>query len=133
MNTMLIVEDDPAWRALYEVEFQDDFQVYAAVDGAQALAMVDWVQPDVIVLDLRMPRLSGVEFLRSLEARGVRTPVVVCSAFLPDGGRAGVPGLHTAPKSADMRQLRAAVRTALRAPWGASRPPLASSVAQLLD
>lgn len=130
MNTMLIVEDDPAWRALYMMEFQDRFAVFEAVDGLQALSMIDWVQPDIILLDLRLPRMSGVDFLRALDRKGIRTPVVICSGVLPDDGRPPFPGVHTAPKSADLRYVRSAVRAAVRAPWGVSRPPLGPTVTE---
>ena len=60
MTKMLLIDDDPAWRALYRMGFEGDFEVFEAVDGLDALAALDRVRPDVIVLDLRMPHLDGM-------------------------------------------------------------------------
>jgi DNA-binding response OmpR family regulator len=114
MRTMLIVEDDPAWRSLYTMEFQRDFCVFEAGDGLTALSMVSWVKPDVILLDLRLPRMSGTDFLRALQRKCIRAPVVVCSGLLPDQRHPPAPAVGAAPKSADMGPLRRAVERALR-------------------
>jgi len=114
MRTMLVVEDDPAWRALWAAEFQRDFCVFEAADGLTALSMVPWVKPDVILLDLRLPRMSGTDFLRALQRKCIRAPVVVCSGLLPDQRHPPAPAVGAAPKSADMGPLRRAVERALR-------------------
>jgi len=124
-GTMLIVEDDPAWRAMYMMEFGDHFRCYEAVDGVQALSMVDWVQPDIILLDMRLPRMGGAEFLRALDRKGVRTPVVVSTGWAEAGENARQAGVHVAMKTADLRHVRHAVREAVTAPWGADRRPAA--------
>ena len=82
MIKMLVVDDDPAWRALYRMGFEGDFEVFEAVDGLHALAALDRVRPDVIVLDLKMPHLDGMGFLRQIERRGLRAPVIVCSGAI---------------------------------------------------
>ncbi len=120
MATMLIVEDDPAWRSLYLMEFGQQFDIFEANDGLQALSMLDWVQPDVILLDLKLPRLDGQHFLEKMAEKGVRAPVVVCSGVIPEGS-AALPGVQMAPKSGDLRQVRSAVRTAIRAAGVVSR------------
>ncbi|MBI2525638.1 MAG: response regulator [Candidatus Rokubacteria bacterium] len=123
MTTMLIVEDDPAWRALYRMELGGQFEVYEAPDGLQALAMLDRVRPDIILLDLKLPRMDGHDFLRALDRRAVRTPVVVCSGMLPEDARSLFPGIRLAQKSADLRYVRGAIRDALGTRWQApSRP-----------
>src|SRR6188474_59446 len=109
MRTMLIVDDDPTWRSLYAMAFKPRFRIVEAEDGIEALGLLDRSQPDVIVLDLRLPRLNGLDFLRALERRGLRTPVVVCSGLVSEDGGFTVPGVKAAPKTADLRQLRAAV------------------------
>jgi CheY-like chemotaxis protein len=113
MRTMLIVDDDPAWRSLYAMEFKPRFRVVEAADGIEALGLLDRSQPDVIVLDLRLPRLNGLDFLRALERRGLRTPVVVCSGLVSDERGFAVPGVRAAQKTADLGQVRAAVDDAL--------------------
>ena len=120
MATMLIIEDDPAWRSLYLMEFGNQFDVFEANDGLQALEMLDWVRPDVILLDLKLPRLDGQNFLLRMAAKGVRAPVVVCSGALPEGV-ATPQGVQMALKSGDLRQVRTAVRTAVQAAGLVSR------------
>ena len=88
MRTMLIVDDDPAWRGLYSAEFKSSFRLVEAGDGIEALAL---------------------DFLRALERKGLATPVVVCSGLVSDDGGFTVPGVKAAPKTADLRRLRAAV------------------------
>jgi two-component system chemotaxis response regulator CheY len=58
-----------------------DFDTREAEDGAQALDVCRAEMPDVILLDLQMPRMSGVEFLRSLrrQARGTHPFVLICT------------------------------------------------------
>lgn len=114
MSTMLIIEDDPAWRSLYLLEFGKQFDVFEANDGLQALSMLDSIQPDIILLDLRLPRMDGRAFLRQLERKGVKAPVVVCSGVLPEGDPF-MTDLQVAPKSADLRYVRSAVRAAAEA------------------
>ena len=126
---MLIVEDDPAWRAMYMMEFGEHFRCYEAVDGVQALSMVDWVQPDIILLDMKLPRMGGADFLRALDRKGVRTPVVVSTGFADAGDSARRAGVHVAMKTADLRHVRHAVREAVTAPWGADRRPVQPSTA----
>ena len=89
MTKMLLVDDDPAWR-LSTGWVSRGTSNAEAVDGLDALAALDRVRPDIIVLDLRMPHLDGMGFLRQMERRGSKVPVVVCSgAFTTDS-----PALH---------------------------------------
>src|SRR3990172_6355772 len=125
MTTMLIVEDDPAWRALYQMELGSKLKVYEAVDGLQALSLLDRVQPDIILLDLKLPRMDGLDFLRAMDRKGIRTPVVVCSGMLPEDARALFPGIRLAQKSADLRYLLGAIRHTLGTGWQAPRRPAA--------
>lgn len=55
-----------------------------AADGRRALALVDELDPDVLVLDLRMPELSGVEVITTLRRRGARAGVLVLTTYDTD-------------------------------------------------
>jgi CheY-like chemotaxis protein len=109
MMKMLVVDDDPAWRALYRMAFDGHFEIFEASDGQQGLEALDAVDPDVIVLDLRMPRMDGLDFVRRLGNRGVRGSIVVCSGALDEGERRQLPGIRLASKSPDLRDLWAAL------------------------
>src|SRR5206468_12948495 len=103
MNRLLIVDDDPAWRALYRMVFEGEFDIFEAPDAAQALTMLREVDPGVILLDLRMPRMSGLDFIQRLDRSGVKVPIVVCSGALDDGEPLAVAGVLSAPKTPDLR------------------------------
>jgi CheY-like chemotaxis protein len=110
MDKMLVVDDDPEWRSLYRLEFEGRFEVVEATDGLQALSVLERLTPDIIVVDLRMPRMDGLSFLRQLQNRGMRLPVVLCSGML-EGVETPIPGVRLAPKSPDLRYLADAVRS----------------------
>jgi DNA-binding NtrC family response regulator len=116
MMKMLVVDDDPAWRALYRMSFEGDFGVFEAVDGLDALAALDQVRPDVIVLDLRMPHLDGMGFLRQMKQRGSKVPVIVCSGTFTMDRPPAIPGVFAAQKSPDLRNVRSALEAALPRP-----------------
>ena len=78
---VLVVDDEPGIRetvtAMLEIEGYD---VSEARDGAEALAQVEARQPDVILLDMRMPVLDGWGFAAELRARELAIPIVVMTA-----------------------------------------------------
>jgi len=116
MMKMLVVDDDPAWRALYRMGFEGEFEVIEAVDGLDALAALDRVRPDIIVLDLRMPHLDGMGLLRQMERRGLKVPVIVCSGMFTMDSPPAIPGVFPAQKSPDLRNVWSALEAALRRP-----------------
>lgn len=113
MARMLVVDDDPAWRALYRLAFEDRFEIFEATDGQQGLALLDSVSPDVILLDLRMPRMDGLDFIRRVDRAGAHPVIVVCSGTLNQGERPTIPGVLLTPKSSDLRDLWNALRSAV--------------------
>jgi CheY-like chemotaxis protein len=124
MTTMLVVEDDPAWRALYREEFGARFTLHEASDALQALALLSRIEPDLIVLDVKLPRMDGLDLLRVLVREGITAPVIVCSGAPPEsipdlGGRA-----RLVQKTADLRYLRGAVGDALGTSWRTPARPV---------
>jgi DNA-binding NtrC family response regulator len=82
MATILLVEDDHDIRTAYVYALtRAGFQVSEAGDGAQAIAMVESARPDVVVLDMLMPGLSGLDFLRQTQitSRFPQTKVIAFS------------------------------------------------------
>jgi DNA-binding response OmpR family regulator len=83
MATVLVVDDDPVILKLLEVNFEmDGFDVLAARDGDEALAVARASQPDVIVTDVMMPRSSGLDLLAALRSDPATKaiPVLLLSA-----------------------------------------------------
>ena len=113
MAKMLVVDDDPAWRALYRMAFESRFEIFEAGDGQQGLSLLDAVSPDVVLLDLRMPRMDGLDFIRRADRAGMHPAIVVCSGTLTDGERPLIPGVQLTPKTSDLRDLWAALRAAV--------------------
>ena len=82
-KTVLLVEDEePLRRVLRDLLEREGFEVVEAADGVQALDEIDRSAPDVLVLDLNLPRLDGYGVLSHLRARPstARLPVIVLTA-----------------------------------------------------
>jgi DNA-binding response OmpR family regulator len=82
-RTVLVVDDDPVILRLLEVNFEmEGFDVLGAVDGQAALELARAAHPDVIVSDVMMPRMTGLELVTELRAdESVRhIPVLLLSA-----------------------------------------------------
>ncbi|MFJ5229555.1 response regulator transcription factor [Kitasatospora sp. NPDC088391] len=81
-GSVLVVDDDAAIRRSLERGLRlSGFRVAVAEDGAVALARIAESPPDVLVLDVGMPGLSGTEVCRTLRGRGDDTPVLMLSAL----------------------------------------------------
>ena len=78
---LLLVEDSEKLRAALREQFVAlGWAVDEAGDGGQALGFIDAYPYDIVVLDLMMPRVDGISFLKQLRARGLNTRVLVLSA-----------------------------------------------------
>ena len=80
---VLFVEDDPAVAEMYKLKLElDGYQVEGAGDGEVALKMARTSLPDIIFLDLRLPKLGGLEVLEALRAdpEMQTVPVVILSS-----------------------------------------------------
>jgi two-component system chemotaxis response regulator CheB len=72
-------------------------------DGVECLAAVERLQPDVLLLDLEMPRMNGLEVLRRLAVSDPSLPVVMCSAYTEAGARATLEALACGAKDYVMK------------------------------
>ena len=80
--TVLVVEDDPNQRALYHEELSDEgYRVLAAGDGREALSLAREQCPDLVVLDINMPGMDGLDTLSHLLEINSRLPVVINTAY----------------------------------------------------
>lgn len=77
-KTVLIVEDDPSLSKMYSLKFETEgFRVVVAHDGADGLAKAAEENPSVILLDMMLPKYSGIEFLEQLKHHGKVTNVPI--------------------------------------------------------
>lgn len=80
---ILAVDDDQDILDLISISLQDDYEVFALKDPAQALDFLDYIEPDIAVLDIMMPKITGyhmLEEIRSASSRHQGTPVIFLSA-----------------------------------------------------
>ena len=119
---VLVVEDDLSILTGVSMNLRyEGYEVLQAQDGARGLEMAVTDAPDLIVLDVMMPRLNGYEVLRELRSRGVKTPVLVLSAKGME--RDKVLGLDLGAddyvvKPFGVAELMARVKAVLRRRWG---------------
>ena len=140
-RTILVADDDQDHLTLMrEVLGPLGFSVLTARDGATCLALVADLRPDLFILDLSMPGLSGWELLRALRAGAHgRTPVIVLSANVGDAvpGHADSAAMPDAilPKPFDLHRLLDEIERLLRLDWQAapveSEAPVAEAPAAL--
>ncbi len=82
MAKVLIVDDEPHLRLLYETELRRaGFETMTAGNAAQGLEFVDTMRPDLVVLDIRMAGMDGIEALQRILDRNNSIPVVLNTAF----------------------------------------------------
>ena len=78
---VLIVDDDPAARRLLDVRLRAlECEVVMAADGRQALVSIQKESPALVLLDLEMPLMGGMELLRTLRGNGIDLPIIVITA-----------------------------------------------------
>lgn len=85
--TIVIADDAPDIRMLVKavLDVEDDLEVVGeAADGLEAIEVVERTQPDVVLLDLSMPRMDGLEALPRLREVAPSSVIVVLSGFLND-------------------------------------------------
>ncbi len=84
MIRVLLADDTPEMRLLLRVTLESDgrFEVVAdASDGREVLALLEAHEPDLLVLDMAMPEMDGLEVLNEIRNRGLRLKVLAFSGF----------------------------------------------------
>jgi two-component system response regulator MprA len=117
VTRVLVVDDEPAVRVVLERALRLDYEVELAEDGRSALDRLALAPPDVVVLDVLMPHVDGLEVCRRLRAAGDRTPVLMLTAR--DAVDDRVAGLDAGAddylvKPFALKELQARVRALLR-------------------
>ncbi|NJL04026.1 MAG: response regulator [Chloroflexaceae bacterium] len=90
MSRVLVVEDDPEIRELVTTYLmQADFEVMTAIDGIEALRVVRSVQPDVILMDMGLPKLNGWQTTQRLRSRHdtANIPIIALTAYVLENER----------------------------------------------
>jgi two-component system, OmpR family, response regulator len=115
---ILLVDDEQPIQTLLSFPLQrDGYEVVQAADGAEALARFDEQIFDLVVLDVMLPRMDGLEVCRRLRAKGETVPIIMLTAKSEEidkvlGLELGADDYITKPFS--MREFRSRVKAALR-------------------
>jgi DNA-binding response OmpR family regulator len=118
VTRILVVEDDPAiLRGLSDNLKLESYEVVTAADGEAGDRLAHEAHPDLIVLDLMLPKLSGYELCRKLRSEGLTTPILMLTARGEEADRVlgldlGADDYVTKPFS--IRELLARIRARLR-------------------
>ncbi len=112
MKKILLVDDEENIRFIYGEEFlEEGYEVIAAKDGDEALALFASEQPDLVILDIQMPGINGVEVLRRMKTMKNDVPVILCSAYPEFKQNIGVwASEEYVVKSSNLDLLKEAVR-----------------------
>jgi two-component system, response regulator, stage 0 sporulation protein F len=84
MKRILIADDEEALQRLYKEEFEEEgYEVLLAGTGKEVLEMLGHPDqfPDLIIMDIRMPEMNGIETLRIIKEKYPQVPVILCSAY----------------------------------------------------
>lgn len=112
---ILIVEDDPNQRLLYQEELTDEgYQIVTAGDGREALKVAADFQPDLVVLDINMPVMDGLDALNQLLETNPGTPTIINTAYpgYQDSFSAWSADAYVV-KSSDLSELKATAKRLL--------------------
>ena len=127
MSCVLVVEDDTAiMLGLVDNLEAESYEVLTAADGLAAYCSIVDDNPDLILLDLMLPKLSGYEVCRRARAEGITTPIIMLTARGEEGDRVlgldlGADDYVTKPFS--MPELLARVRALLRRAYPSNELP----------
>lgn len=116
--TILIVDDEPPIRRLLRTSLgSQGFEVSEAADGRSALAEIDRLRPDLVILDLGLPDMDGLEVIRVLRDSGNAVPILVLSSRTDEKGKVEALDLGAddyVTKPFGSAELFARIRAALR-------------------
>jgi two-component system, cell cycle response regulator DivK len=86
-HKLLIVEDSDLNRDLLLQIFEDSYDIEIALDGESAVEMASAVQPDLILMDIGLPGLSGLDAVRAIRARAVSVPIIAVTSRVMPGDK----------------------------------------------
>lgn len=82
MKTILVVDDDENIRLLLEAELTlEGYEVILADGGLKALRKIKWEAPDLVILDIKMPDMDGLETLTTIREKNKELPIIICTAY----------------------------------------------------
>lgn len=82
MKKILLIDDEESIHLLYREELEEEgYEVHSALSGEEALDKVGIIKPDLVILDINMPGMNGIDVLRRLKEMNSKMPVILSSAY----------------------------------------------------
>ena len=82
MKKILVVDDEDSIQIVYREEFEDEgYEVISALNGEAGLEKFQEERPDLVILDIRMPGMGGIQVLRQMKMINPDVPVILSSAY----------------------------------------------------
>jgi len=116
MKTILIADDDKNLALLYEQELSDEgYSVEVVYDARQAIDRVEAQAPDLLVLDIQMPGMDGIEALSHILGKDNQLPVILNTAYstYKDNFMTWAADAYVV-KSSDLTELKETIRDVLK-------------------
>lgn len=117
MTKILIVEDDESMRILLEVKLKNNYEIFTANNGKQALKLLENIKIDLMLVDVMMPEMNGYELIRTIRNEKNEIPAIMITAknAITDklkGFESGIDDYMTKP--IDFDELKARIKVLLR-------------------
>jgi len=82
MKKILLVDDEDSIHLLYREELEEEgYEVHSALSGEEALDKLKIITPDLVILDINMPGINGIDTLRQIKEKNPTLPVILSSAY----------------------------------------------------
>ena len=82
MTRILLIDDEEHIRQLYGEELSEEgYEIVTAASGHDLLRKIDLLQPDVVILDIRLVGYDGLELLQDIRGQHRELPVIICTAY----------------------------------------------------
>ncbi len=79
---ILVIDDEESIHLLYKEELEEEgYEVYSAIDGEEGLKKFHELRPDLVILDINMPGMDGIDVLRQMKQERPGVPVILNSAY----------------------------------------------------
>ncbi len=115
MTAILLVEDDKNQRLLYEQELKHDgYEVVTASDGKEALEKVQKQLPDIVIMDINMPKMDGIEAMGRILSKNKAIPLILNTAYTnyKDSFMSWMADAYVV-KSSDLSELKGKIKEVL--------------------
>ena len=112
MKKILLVDDEENIHFLYREELEEEgYKVHSALTGGHALQKLKIMSPDLVILDINMPGINGIDVLRKIKEINPMIPVILSTAYQEYKQDIGTWASDDyIVKSTDLEELKAAVR-----------------------